>query len=88
MALKPTPGKNKNIAAAADALANELADKSYVGTEQVKEKPVRKSLYMPQSLADALDDIVRSNIYHRTGPTNFNALVTEALEEYIRKHKA
>lgn len=87
MALKPTPGKQKSIAAAADALANEMADKSYAGTEQGKEKPVRKSLYMPQSLADALDDIVRSNVYLRNGASNFNALVIQALEGYVKQHK-
>jgi len=74
--------------AAAEKLAAQMADKGYTGTaaEQstVEDKNVRRSLYIPKSLDDALTLKAKENAYHGTGPGNVSALVVELLTKALK----
>ncbi|MCT9846776.1 hypothetical protein NMD10_27630 (plasmid) [Citrobacter portucalensis] len=74
--------------AAAEKLAAQMADKGYTGTgaeaPPEEEKMVRRSLYIPKSLDDALALKAKENAYHGTGPGSISALVTELLTQALK----
>lgn len=88
MALKPRSAKKPSDAQVA-ALADKLADKQYGGpsTEVKNEKPVQRSLALPQSLDQAITRASAENKLSGTGPQNTSAVIREALEQYLERRK-
>jgi len=97
MALKKRNTAKDVSAEAAEALANEIADKPYgkkSKVEPIKKKVsepgadaakiVRTTITIPQSLMDEIDQQVLENKKNRISIKSTSAVVRDALEQYFK----
>lgn len=76
---------------AADALADEIADKPY-GKDKDRaeqEEPIeRLTIAMPVSLYDELESLAKKRKRSKAEHRSMSAIAREAIKEYLRKHNS
>jgi hypothetical protein len=81
MIKKPSDRKRVS-AAAAEALANQLAEKAY-GEQSLTDEIVRTSISLPKSQLRVIEDMAMANKRDGKGPKNISAIVRAGLELYL-----
>ncbi|EBO9898476.1 hypothetical protein EF72_21300 [Salmonella enterica] len=88
MSVKPRSSKPK----ATDQQIKDLekmADQGYAGTPQAKNRDdlVRRSVAMTTETFKDIERLAGRNKIEGEGPTSLNAIVREALADYLAKHR-
>lgn len=74
-------------AGAAEALANELADKPYGKPAVTDEAIERLTIALPVSLYDKLEALAKTRKRAKAEHRSMSAIAREAITEYLRNHK-
>lgn len=82
------PSERKKVSAsAAQALADQLADKTYGAEKDVVDEIVRTSISLPKSMLQKIEDTAMVNKRKGNGPTSFSAIVRLGLDLYLESAK-
>lgn len=85
--IKP-PSKSKKVTAAqADALANQLADKTYGKVKDAPEEIVRATISLPKALLIKVEDLAMLNKRDGKDHRNVSAIMRAGLELYLKASK-
>jgi hypothetical protein len=79
---KPSDRKKVNPADV-EALANQLADKSYGDEKEPIDEIVRTSISLPKSLLQKIEDLAMVNKREGKGHKNISAIVRAGLDLYL-----
>jgi len=83
--LKKPSDRKKVSAAAVEALADKLADKSYGQDKKLPDEIVNTSISLPKSVLQAVEDLAMLNKRDgKDGPKNVSAIVRAGLELYLK----
>lgn len=84
MIKKPSERKKVSLAAA-EKLANELANKTYGASKDMPEEIERTTISLPKSLLQACEDLAIVNKREGKEHRSFSAIVRAGLELYLKK---
>lgn len=83
MTIKKPSDRKKVTPAAVEALANELADKSYGDDKKVTDEIVRTSISLPKSQLQQIEDLAMLNKRDGKGHKNISSIVRAGLDLYL-----